>query len=278
MDFGTLDSVFSLPKKKKDRDAFYMRIILAVVGLTLLAFALYLWQNVPDAKTTTNFETTWTTVVTRPAAKSAPRKKPSKTAAGKSAAAAAKSAAAAKKSAAAAKKPAARAANGSATPGKKVAARKALHDRACKPPATAGAKVTCVIKETVNTPATESRRSETLTGILLGLGGILLLTMAFFSKVQEITLPGAASIKMFPQVPPEAQKKVVAGIATTPNLANAPSKAELAYVSALNKLQSQMLEDAKTAVAAGETPALTSPGDDDIDRATAEAINEVLST
>jgi hypothetical protein len=256
VDFGTLDAVSSFPKeKKRDRDAFFMRLILAVVGLALLAFALYLWQNVPDAKTTTNFETTWTTVATRPAAKSTPRK-PSKTAAGKSAAAAAKSAAAAKKS----------------------AARKALHDRACKPPAAAGAKVTCVVKETVNTPAKESRRSETLTGILLGLGGILLLTVAFFSKVQEITLPGAASIKMFPQVPPEAQKKVAAGIATTPNLSNAPTKAELAYVSAFSKLQSQMLEDAKTAVAAGKTPALTSPGDDDIDRATAEAINEVLST
>jgi len=153
---------------------------------------------------------------------------------------------------------------------------KPLRERKCEPPETVGAKITCVEKETSSTPAPESRRSETLTGVLLSLGGILLLTMAFFGRIQKITLPGGASIEI---VPEETQAKVAGDVGAQPEFTDDPAKVKVAYLNAMSKIRSKMLEDAKMAVAAGEPAALivpTVPSDEFVERAIGEAINELL--
>jgi hypothetical protein len=111
--------------------------------------------------------------------------------------------------------------------------------------------------------------------VLFGVGGLLLLTMAFYGRISKVTFPGGAALELASAVPPETQKKIAGQIGATSELSDQPDKAGLAYLSALSKVQAKMLEDALIAQEAGEPLAFTSPGDDYVEEATQEAINEV---
>jgi len=54
-----------------------------------------------------------------------------------------------------------------------------------------------------------SKRSETLSLALLGLGGLFVLCGVFFGRIQEVTLPGGGSLKLTEETQAQIASKVV---------------------------------------------------------------------
>jgi hypothetical protein len=81
-----------------------------------------------------------------------------------------------------------------------------------------------------------SGRSETLVTALFGLGTLMLLAGIFFGRIQEVTLPGGAGLKLTP----DAQAKVAAKVAdeakSNPQLSDDPATIERLYQITLDHL------------------------------------------
>jgi hypothetical protein len=147
-----------------------------------------------------------------------------------------------------------------------------------------GTTTTRVDTTDTSTPGQPAERSEAVVAALLGLGSVLFLCGVFFGRIQEVTLPGGAGLKLAPEAQARLAEKVTAAANEAPKLsAEDPETIRRLYQRALAEMSSELAAAApEPAVMQGPggyyiaapTPEV-SPPDDYLDRMVARATEQL---
>lgn len=134
-------------------------------------------------------------------------------------------------------------------------------------------------KTTTTVQAAESersRRSETLVGMLIVLGSLLLLLGAFYDRISEFSLPGGPAVKLLPLPSPKTQATIAGVLAASPELTEQPKLAEVAYLAAISEAQSRIYDQVVEAEAEGAAPPAPTLPRSEVHALTERKIRQVL--
>jgi hypothetical protein len=127
-----------------------------------------------------------------------------------------------------------------------------------------------------------SRRSETLVITLLALGSLLFLCGVFFGRIQEVTLPGGAGLKLSEAVQAKVAAKVASEAKANPKLGDDPATIARLYQMTLDHLgtlypESAIAQSSTGYYVAGGTPLVTDIPDKKVTDAVSLAAEKLTS-
>jgi hypothetical protein len=150
-----------------------------------------------------------------------------------------------------------------------------------------GTTTTRVDTTDTKTPGEPAERSEAVVAALLGLGSVLFLCGVFFGRIQEVTLPGGAALKLAPEAQEKLVEKVTAAASAAPDLSpDDPQTMLRLYQQSLDELLRELpavapepvvMESPGGGYHVGTVRTEVSPPDDYLDRAVARATEQMTS-
>jgi hypothetical protein len=160
---------------------------------------------------------------------------------------------------------------GTSTPGVSTVGKQSTTSIAAPAKDQAGTTTTTVSSTDTTTPGKASVRSASTAAALLGLGAIVFLVGIFFGRIQEVTLPGGAGLKLSPQAQKAVKEKVAEKLKQDPQLKEDPTTGITLYDAALRELEARTLGTLGLSAAPAGATLETSPGDDVVEQAVDQA-------